>query len=53
MFEKEFEFDLCVIHVCLLQYKQIKELQRKSHIRYFYEGTVGAGLPIISTSQSC
>lgn len=34
------------------QYKRIRELQRKSRIHYFYEATVGAGLPIISTLRS-
>ncbi|KAG0577334.1 hypothetical protein KC19_5G148600 [Ceratodon purpureus] len=34
------------------QYKRVRELQRKSHIHYFYEATVGAGLPIISTLRS-
>eukprot|EP00898_Chlorokybus_atmophyticus_P005421 jgi/Chlat1/5880/Chrsp4S06384 len=33
----------------LNQYKRLRELQRKSYTHYFYEGTVGAGLPIIST----
>lgn len=36
----------------LSQYKRIRELQRKSRIHYFYEATVGAGLPIISTLRS-
>jgi len=31
------------------QYAKLKELQRQSYIHYFYEATVGAGLPIIST----
>lgn len=36
----------------LLQYKRVRELQRESHTHYFYEATVGAGLPIISTLRS-
>lgn len=36
----------------LLQYKRVRELQRNSHTHYFYEATVGAGLPIISTLRS-
>ncbi|CAN8313801.1 unnamed protein product [Cochlearia groenlandica] len=31
------------------QYLKIRDLQRKSYTHYFYEATVGAGLPIIST----
>lgn len=31
------------------QYALLKDLQRQSYIHYFYEATVGAGLPIIST----
>ncbi|XP_010538311.1 PREDICTED: bifunctional aspartokinase/homoserine dehydrogenase 1, chloroplastic isoform X2 [Tarenaya hassleriana] len=31
------------------QYLKIRALQRKSYTHYFYEATVGAGLPIIST----
>nr|PNR54044.1 hypothetical protein PHYPA_007720 [Physcomitrium patens] len=31
------------------QYARLRRLQRQSGIHYFYEGTVGAGLPIIST----
>ncbi|KAG0616791.1 hypothetical protein M758_5G142100 [Ceratodon purpureus] len=31
------------------QYAKLRELQRQSYIHYFYEATVGAGLPIIST----
>ncbi len=27
----------------------LRELQRQSYTHYFYEATVGAGLPIIST----
>lgn len=38
--------------VFLLQYNRVRELQRKSHTHYFYEATVGAGLPIISTLRS-
>ncbi|CAA7061285.1 unnamed protein product [Microthlaspi erraticum] len=33
----------------LEQYLKIRDLQRKSYTHYFYEATVGAGLPIIST----
>lgn len=31
------------------QYANLKELQRQSYTHYFYEATVGAGLPIVST----
>nr|VDC74609.1 unnamed protein product [Brassica rapa] len=31
------------------QYLKLRDLQRKSYTHYFYEATVGAGLPIIST----
>eukprot|EP00252_Welwitschia_mirabilis_P006391 TRINITY_DN1726_c0_g1_i1.p1 TRINITY_DN1726_c0_g1~~TRINITY_DN1726_c0_g1_i1.p1 ORF type:complete len:926 (+),score=192.42 TRINITY_DN1726_c0_g1_i1:128-2905(+) len=31
------------------QYLRLKRLQRQSYTHYFYEATVGAGLPIIST----
>eukprot|EP00850_Spirogloea_muscicola_P020048 SM000206S06257 [mRNA] locus=s206:61279:66445:- [translate_table: standard] len=31
------------------QYLKLRELQRKSYTHYFYEATVGAGLPIVST----
>ncbi|XP_052182416.1 bifunctional aspartokinase/homoserine dehydrogenase 1, chloroplastic-like [Diospyros lotus] len=33
------------------QYLRLRALQRQSYTHYFYEGTVGAGLPIISTLQ--
>ncbi|KAI3427052.1 hypothetical protein D9Q98_006993 [Chlorella vulgaris] len=33
------------------RYRALKEHQRNSFIHYFYEGTVGAGLPIIATLQ--
>ncbi|XP_058215015.1 bifunctional aspartokinase/homoserine dehydrogenase, chloroplastic-like [Rhododendron vialii] len=33
------------------QYLRLRALQRKSYTHYFYEATVGAGLPIISTLQ--
>ncbi|KAI4355464.1 hypothetical protein L6164_004237 [Bauhinia variegata] len=33
----------------LNQYLRIRALQRQSYTHYFYEATVGAGLPIIST----
>jgi len=35
--------------LALFQYSKLRELQRQSYIHYFYEATVGAGLPIIST----
>ncbi|KAI4321213.1 hypothetical protein MLD38_034621 [Melastoma candidum] len=31
------------------QYLKLRALQRQSYIHYFYEATVGAGLPIVST----
>ncbi|MCD7457277.1 Homoserine dehydrogenase [Datura stramonium] len=31
------------------QYVKLRDLQRQSYTHYFYEATVGAGLPIIST----
>ncbi|THG04152.1 hypothetical protein TEA_015493 [Camellia sinensis var. sinensis] len=31
------------------QYLRLRDLQRQSYTHYFYEATVGAGLPIIST----
>ncbi|KAM3323954.1 bifunctional aspartokinase/homoserine dehydrogenase 1, chloroplastic [Capsicum chacoense] len=31
------------------QYLKLRDLQRQSYTHYFYEATVGAGLPIIST----
>ncbi|KAF9603536.1 hypothetical protein IFM89_037017 [Coptis chinensis] len=31
------------------KYLKLRSLQRQSHTHYFYEATVGAGLPIIST----
>lgn len=33
------------------QYLKLRTLQRQSYTHYFYEATVGAGLPIISTLQ--
>lgn len=33
------------------QYSKLRALQRQSYTHYFYEATVGAGLPIISTLQ--
>ncbi|PKA62408.1 Bifunctional aspartokinase/homoserine dehydrogenase 1, chloroplastic [Apostasia shenzhenica] len=33
------------------RYLKLRTLQRKSYTHYFYEATVGAGLPIISTLQ--
>jgi hypothetical protein len=41
-----------IFHLFLLQYNRVRELQRKSHTHYFYEATVGAGLPVISTLRS-
>ncbi|XP_057428892.1 bifunctional aspartokinase/homoserine dehydrogenase 2, chloroplastic-like isoform X2 [Lotus japonicus] len=35
----------------LNQYLKLRALQRQSYTHYFYEATVGAGLPIISTLQ--
>lgn len=32
-------------------YSQLREHQRKSYTHYFYEATVGAGLPVVSTLQ--
>jgi hypothetical protein len=34
-----------------LQYLCLQELQRQSYTHYFYEATVGAGLPIINILQ--
>ena len=34
-----------------MQYLKLRALQRRSYTHYFYEATVGAGLPIISTLQ--
>lgn len=34
---------------CNDQYLKLRALQRQSYTHYFYEATVGAGLPIIST----
>lgn len=31
------------------QYLKLRALQRQSYTHYFYEATVGAGLPIVST----
>ncbi|XP_020698686.1 bifunctional aspartokinase/homoserine dehydrogenase 1, chloroplastic [Dendrobium catenatum] len=33
------------------RYRKLRKLQRKSYTHYFYEATVGAGLPIIRTLQ--
>ena len=33
-------------------YKEIRNIQRNSYTHYFYEGTVGAGLPIITTVRT-
>lgn len=35
----------------LQRYQELKQHQRESYIHFFYEGTVGAGLPIIATLQ--
>jgi aspartokinase/homoserine dehydrogenase 1 len=36
----------------LAYYKELRSIQRNSYTHYFYEATVGAGLPIISTLRS-
>eukprot|EP00899_Mesostigma_viride_P016435 jgi/Mesvir1/24793/Mv22045-RA.1 len=36
----------------LVTYRKLRELQRTNYTHYFYEATVGAGLPIISTIRS-
>ena len=36
----------------LAYYKDLRSIQRNSYTHYFYEATVGAGLPIISTLRS-
>ena len=33
-------------------YQELRNIQRNSYTHYFYEGTVGAGLPIISTIRN-
>jgi len=33
-------------------YKELRNIQRNGYTHYFYEGTVGAGLPIISTVRN-
>ncbi|KAH7620331.1 putative Bifunctional aspartokinase/homoserine dehydrogenase 2, chloroplastic [Nannochloris sp. 'desiccata'] len=35
----------------LARYQELKQHQRTSYIHYFYEGTVGAGLPVLGTLQ--
>lgn len=35
----------------LAQYQALKAYQRSSYTHFFYEGTVGAGLPVIATLQ--
>ncbi|XP_047152155.1 bifunctional aspartokinase/homoserine dehydrogenase 2, chloroplastic-like [Vigna umbellata] len=35
--------------VLCIQYLRLRALQRQSYTHYFYEATVGAGLPIVST----
>ena len=32
-------------------YKELRSIQRNSYTHYFYEATVGAGLPIVSTAR--
>jgi hypothetical protein len=39
----------CDIFAVQFQYLKLRALQRQSYTHYFYEATVGAGLPIIST----
>lgn len=39
----------CDIFTVQFQYLKLRALQRQSYTHYFYEATVGAGLPIIST----
>ena len=36
----------------LQYYQELRNIQRNSYTHYFYEGTVGAGLPIISTVRN-
>jgi aspartokinase/homoserine dehydrogenase 1 len=36
----------------LAYYKDLRSIQRNSYTHYFYEATVGAGLPVISTLRS-
>ena len=33
----------------LARYEAVKKLQEEKHVHYFYEATVGAGLPVIAT----
>lgn len=33
-------------------YKELRNIQRNGYTHYFYEGTVGAGLPVISTVRN-
>ncbi|XVF20432.1 hypothetical protein REPUB_Repub12eG0000200 [Reevesia pubescens] len=40
---------LLIYLLCKTQYLKLRALQRQSYTHYFYEATVGAGLPIIST----
>ncbi|KAA3468445.1 bifunctional aspartokinase/homoserine dehydrogenase 2, chloroplastic-like [Gossypium australe] len=40
---------LLICSLCETQYLKLRALQRQSYTHYFYEATVGAGLPIIST----
>lgn len=41
-------FDFDAFCFCV-KYLRLRALQRQSYTHYFYEATVGAGLPIIST----
>ena len=34
---------------CRLLHQKLRDIQRNSYTHYFYEATVGAGLPILST----
>ena len=31
------------------QYQAVRKIQREGYIHFFYEGTVGAGLPVMNT----
>lgn len=41
--------ELFHIYALFIQYLKLRALQRQSYTHYFYEATVGAGLPIVST----
>lgn len=43
--------DFLISTLSRVQYLKLRTLQRQSYTHYFYEATVGAGLPIISTLQ--